>query len=242
MLSETVHGRLLVTRNAQLTRRHAIKADWLVVLSRSRLQAVFRLFLVSLVVSFVWVQARPRWAAGLGSGGTRPNRTGLNHQPQNSKAREGQPSAGSNPAATASKRLVRPYGTVDGENMIKIIANMPTGTIGVEAVGKVTEEDYRDVLIPAIGTALERNDVRLLYVLDEDFGSYSPGAMWADTKLWAQHLKAWRKIAIVSDADWLENSVKAFGWLIPGEVKVFESDDLDDAKEWLSGVDDDDDD
>jgi hypothetical protein len=37
----------------------------------------------------------------LGSGGTRPNRTGLNHQPQNSKAREGQPSAGSNPAATA---------------------------------------------------------------------------------------------------------------------------------------------
>ena len=40
------------------------------------------------------VQARPR-----------PNRTRLNHQPQNSKAREGQPSAGSNPAATA--RLTR---------------------------------------------------------------------------------------------------------------------------------------
>jgi hypothetical protein len=77
------------------------------------------------------------------------------------------------------------------------------------------------------------------HVLDEDFGSYSPGAMWADTKLWAQHLKAWKKIAIVSEADWLENSVKAFGWLIPGEVKVFETDDLDDAKEWLSGFDDD---
>jgi hypothetical protein len=42
----------------------------------------------------------------LGSGATRPNRTCLNHQPQNSKAREGQPSAGSNPAATAS--LTRP--------------------------------------------------------------------------------------------------------------------------------------
>jgi hypothetical protein len=38
----------------------------------------------------------------LGSGGTGPNRTGLNHQPQNSKACDGQPSAGSNPAATAS--------------------------------------------------------------------------------------------------------------------------------------------
>jgi hypothetical protein len=40
--------------------------------------------------------------SSFGSGATRPNRTGLNHQPQNSKAREGQPSAGSNPAATAS--------------------------------------------------------------------------------------------------------------------------------------------
>jgi hypothetical protein len=38
----------------------------------------------------------------LGSGGTGTKRTCLNHQPQNSKAREGQPSAGSNPAATAS--------------------------------------------------------------------------------------------------------------------------------------------
>ena len=159
-----------------------------------------------------------------------------------SKAREGQPSAGSNPAATASLKQVPTPGSVDGESeMIKIIENMPAGTIGVEAVGKVTDDDYRDVLLPAIGAALERNDVRLLYVLGEDFGSYSPGAVWADTKLWAQHLKAWQKIAIVSDADWLENSVKAFGWLIPGEVKVFETDDVDDAKEWLAGSNDEDD-
>ena len=42
----------------------------------------------------------------LDSGATESNRTRLNHQPQTSKAREGQPSAGSNPAATAS--LTRP--------------------------------------------------------------------------------------------------------------------------------------
>jgi hypothetical protein len=71
--------------------------------------------------------------------------------------------------------------------MIKIIEDMPLGTIGLEAVGKVTEDDYRDVLLPAVSAAVERNDVRLLYILGEDFESYSPGAMWADTKLWAQH-------------------------------------------------------
>jgi hypothetical protein len=126
--------------------------------------------------------------------------------------------------------------------MIKVIENMPVGTVGLEAVGKVSEDDYRNVLLPAVSAALERGDVRLLYVLGRDFESYSPGALWADTKLLAGNRKAWRKVAIVSDADWLENSVKAFGWLMPGEVKVFETDDLDDAKEWLVGLDDDDDD
>ena len=60
-------------------------------------------------------------------------------------------------------------------------------------------------------------------------------------QLLAQHPKAWKRIAIVSDADWLEHSVKAFGWLIPGEIKVFDTDDVDDAKEWLVGLDEDDD-
>ncbi len=118
--------------------------------------------------------------------------------------------------------------------MIKVIEDMPPGTIGLEAIGKVTDEDYERVLVPAVTAALERKDVRLLYVLGDEFDSYSAGAVWADTKLWAGHLTSWQKVAIVSDADWLENAVKAFGWLMPGEVKVFDDDDLDDAKEWLA--------
>ena len=44
----------------------------------------------------------------------------------------------------------------------------------------------------------------------------------------------WEKVAVVSDVDWLETAVKAFGWMMPGEVKVFESDDVRDAKAWLN--------
>jgi hypothetical protein len=47
-------------------------------------------------------------------------------------------------------------------------------------------------------------------------------------------------VAIVPDADWLENDIKAFGWLVPGEVKIFETDDVDEAKEWPARSDDDD--
>jgi hypothetical protein len=125
--------------------------------------------------------------------------------------------------------------------LIRIVENMPPGTIGLRAEGRVTEDDYRDVLLPAVTAALQRGDVRLLYILGKEFDSYAPGAAWADTKLFARHLKGWKRVAIVSDADWLENSVKAFAWLMPGEIKVFETDDVRDAKAWLVGLDEDDD-
>jgi hypothetical protein len=97
------------------------------------------------------------------------------------------------------------------------------------------------VLVPAVSSALERKDVRLLYVLDSDF-SYSAGAIWADTRLWARHIKDWRKVAVVSDADWLENSIKAFGRMIPGDIKLSEPDEILETKQWLVDLDDEDDD
>ena len=122
--------------------------------------------------------------------------------------------------------------------MIQVISNMPVGTIGLRASGKISEDDYRDVLVPTINAAMEQGKVRLLYVLEDEAG-YKPGAVWADTKMWFKNLKGWERVAIVSDADWLENAVKAFGWLMPGEVKVFEPDDVRAAKQWLVGLDDD---
>jgi len=124
--------------------------------------------------------------------------------------------------------------------MIKVIEDMPVGTIGFEASGKVTDDDYESVLVPAVRAALEAGAVRLLYVLPEGT-QYSPGAMWADTKLWAGNLRGWQRVAIVSDADWLENAIKACGWMMPGEVRVFDDDEVADAKAWLVGIEDDDD-
>lgn len=123
--------------------------------------------------------------------------------------------------------------------MIRAVKGMPPGTVGFEAVGKVSEEDYRTTLVPALSAALEQGGVRLLYVMGDDFESFSPGAVWADTRFGLAHVKGWKRMAVVSDADWLENSVKAFGWLMPGEVKVFETDEVEDAKAWLAAEDDD---
>ena len=36
----------------------------------------------------------------------------------------------------------------------------------------------------------------------------------------------------MTDKDWMRHGVAAFGWLIPGEVRVFEPAELEEAKTW----------
>jgi len=122
--------------------------------------------------------------------------------------------------------------------MIKAIANMPGGTNGLPASDKVSGEDCHDVPAPTMNAGMEQGNVRLMYVLGDE-ADYKPGAVLADTKMLFKNLKGWERVAVVSDADWLGNAVKAFGWLMPGEVQVFEPDDVRDAKQWLVGIDND---
>ena len=119
--------------------------------------------------------------------------------------------------------------------MIELIDDLPEPVVGFRAKGKVTGDDYEQVLMPRVDAALKAHDkVRLLYVLGDDFDGYSGGAMWDDAKLGMEHLRKWERIAVVTDVDWVEHAVKAFGWMIPGKVKRFDDDELDDAREWIT--------
>ncbi len=122
--------------------------------------------------------------------------------------------------------------------MISVIEGMPEGTVGVEAHGRVTREDYAEVLVPAVEQAAGSGPVRLLYVLGTDFESFSPGAMASDTRLWAGHVGRWERLAVVTDVEWVERAVHAFGWLVHGQVRVFSTDEVAAARSWLvSGTD-----
>ncbi|MEM7435747.1 MAG: STAS/SEC14 domain-containing protein [Myxococcota bacterium] len=119
--------------------------------------------------------------------------------------------------------------------MIELIQDVPDRVLGLKATGHVTAEDYQQVLVPALETKLRKlKKVRLLYVAANDFEGYSGGAAWEDAKVGMKHLGAFERAAIVTDVDWIANMVRAFGFAIPGEVRVFESDDLQDAREWIS--------
>ncbi len=119
--------------------------------------------------------------------------------------------------------------------MIRLLDGLPDSVIGFEAVGEVEAADYRSVLDPAVDAAVASHDkVRLLYVLGEEFEGYSGGAMWEDTKVGVKNWSHFEKIALVSDHRSYIDAVKAFGWLIPGEVKTFPLADSEAARTWVA--------
>jgi hypothetical protein len=118
---------------------------------------------------------------------------------------------------------------------MQLINDLPDQVVGVRAIGEVDDDDYDDVLAPAIEDRLTRHDkVRLLYILGPEFTGYETEAMWEDTKLGFKTFTKYDKMAIVTDTSWLRRSVKAFGWLIPGEVKVYPYDQLEQARAWIT--------
>jgi hypothetical protein len=121
--------------------------------------------------------------------------------------------------------------------VLTLIPDLPATVVGVEAHENVTAEDYEKVLIPAVEAAEAASSdgkVRMLYVLGREFPDFSAAAAWEDTKLGLGRFRHWERIAVVSDADWLRRTIHALGWAMPGEVRVFESDDLDEARAWVT--------
>ena len=122
--------------------------------------------------------------------------------------------------------------------MIERIEGMPPGTIGLRAEGKLTKEDYVEVLEPALKEGVESGELRLLFEIT-DFDGLAAGAaiedMQTGLRTWVRDHSAWKRFAFVTDVEWLRKSMQAFGWMAPGEVRVFVLDEMGAARDWVSG-------
>lgn len=117
--------------------------------------------------------------------------------------------------------------------MIKELSGLPEGVIGFEAAGKLQAEDYRDVILPALERAAASGEVRFVVVIPE-FKGMSGGALWQDLKVGAEHLRAWKRIALVTDIEWMGHMTSLFGWMTPGEVRHFPLAQRDEAIAWAA--------
>ena len=108
----------------------------------------------------------------------------------------------------------------DDAGVIRELSGLPACVIGFEASGTLRAEDYRDVVVPAVERASVSGEVRFVIVIPE-FHGMSGGALWEDLKIGIDNLRAWKRIALVTDIEWMRHVTRLFGWMTPGELRQF---------------------
>lgn len=119
-----------------------------------------------------------------------------------------------------------------------MLGDMPDGVAGIRVSGRLSGEDLRDFK-STIQELFTSDEIRLVEVVSDDYEGFGPGGLAEDLKLGLgaliQHHSAFRRVAVVSDKEWVAHAMHAFAWMVPGELSVFRLGELDEAKAWAAG-------
>jgi hypothetical protein len=122
--------------------------------------------------------------------------------------------------------------------MIELLQDMPKGVIGIRVSGRVSGDDIREFK-PAMDELLNTEELRIVEVIAPDYEGFGPGGLVEDLKVGFgalfQHHSAFRRIAVVTDKEWVAHALHALGWMVPGELALFGLKELDRAAQWAAG-------
>ncbi|WAC90725.1 STAS/SEC14 domain-containing protein [Mycobacterium sp. Aquia_213] len=122
--------------------------------------------------------------------------------------------------------------------MIEVLDDMPAGVTGVRVSGRLNAEDLRNFK-PAMEELVKGDEIRIVEVIASDYEGFGPGGLVEDLKLGLgavfKHHSAFKRIAVVSDKEWVGHTLHALAWMVPGELAVFGLDELERAKQWAAG-------
>jgi hypothetical protein len=121
--------------------------------------------------------------------------------------------------------------------MLEKLNDLPYGLDGLNAVGKVSREDYERVFEPTIEAARrEGRRLRFLYQFGPTFDGFTPSGAWEDVKLGLHSMRFFEGCAIVSDKAWIREGSKLMGFFLPCPIKVFFNSQHGEATEWLQSL------
>lgn len=121
--------------------------------------------------------------------------------------------------------------------MIEVLSDVPEGVVGFRVSGRLAGNELRE-FTSTIKEALNDDELRIVEVIASDYEGFGPGGLAEDLKLGLgmlfQHHSAFKKIAVVTDKEWVAHTLHALAWMVPGEVSLFGLDELDRAKVWAA--------
>ena len=124
--------------------------------------------------------------------------------------------------------------------MLEKLNDLPAGVDGVKGVGKISKEDYEQVMQPVMDAARrDGRKLRFIYQLGPDFQGFTSGAAWEDAKLGLRYMRLFEGCAIVTDVGWIREATKVAAFMMPCPVKVFNNSEVTAATKWLASLPDD---
>jgi hypothetical protein len=120
--------------------------------------------------------------------------------------------------------------------MLKLIEDLPPDVLGIEASGKVTHEDYQNILIPKAEAMMAKGPVKILYVIGPEFTGYELEALWDDTTFGVKHWRDFSRAAVVTDLAWIRGLISMFKPFFPCEARLFGVADLAAARSWITSA------
>src|SRR4051794_14259547 len=122
--------------------------------------------------------------------------------------------------------------------MVTVIAVDAPGVLAFVIAGRLTRADFQSVLLPPIREVIANGEeIRVLAVI-EDFQGLEAGPLLEELKVAARMGSAEASLrsyfAVVTDTDWVRRSIALFGWLVPGDIRVFATDRRTEAETWLA--------
>ncbi|OMC48286.1 STAS/SEC14 domain-containing protein [Mycobacterium sp. IS-1264] len=122
--------------------------------------------------------------------------------------------------------------------MIELLPDVPEGVIGIRVSGRLSGDELREIR-PTVEELVKTGEIRIVEVIEPDYEGFGPGGLVEDIKLGLgtvlPHHSAFKRIAVVSDKEWVAHTLHALAWLVPGELALFGLDELERAKQWAAG-------
>ncbi|RMD62494.1 MAG: STAS/SEC14 domain-containing protein [Alphaproteobacteria bacterium] len=118
--------------------------------------------------------------------------------------------------------------------MIEIMPQSSGNVIGIKAGGRLSDADYRQILIPCLEERLKQHrKLNILFYMDETFTGWDLEAAWDDASYGLRHRADFDRIAVVGAPPWVEWCIRLIGFLMKGEIRVFPAEQLDQAWAWI---------
>src|SRR5882672_6788830 len=108
--------------------------------------------------------------------------------------------------------------------MIEVLPDMPQGVTGFRVSGRLVGDDLR-TFKPAMQDMLSSGEIRIVEVIAPDYDGFGPGGLVEDLKMGfgalIQHHSKFKRIAVVTDREWVAHALHALVWMVPGELALF---------------------